>query len=220
MRDFVYVTGMVLKSSPVLDYDRRLVVLTKERGKITVFAKGARRQGSRSMAATDKFAFGNFKLYEGKDAYNLGEAEISYYFEELRTDFDGACLGMYFLEFADYYTRENNDETDMLKLLFQSIRAIIKDTLDNRLVRVIYEIKAMCINGEFPGVPSDMKLSDAASYAIDYIVKTPIERLFTFTVTDNVLAEMKEISKSAMRRVIDREFKSLEMLDMMSSNIE
>ena len=213
MRDLVCVTGMVLISSPVRDYDKRLVILTRERGKITVFANGVRRQGNRSMAATDKFAFGNFKLYEGKDAYNLSEAEISYYFEELRNDFDGACLGMYFLEFADYYTRENNDETDMLKLLFQSIRAIIKDTLDNRLVRTIFEIKAMCINGEFPGIPDEMKISDAAAYAINYIVNTPVEKLYTFSVTDSVLAEMAEVSQKALKRVIDRNFKSLEMLD-------
>ena len=114
-----------METGPVNDYDRRLVILTKERGKITAFAKGARRPNSRMMAATNPFSFGTFKLYEGKTAYNVIEAEISYYFEELRTDFEGAYLGMYFLEYAAYYTRENNDELQMLKLLFQSVRSTI-----------------------------------------------------------------------------------------------
>lgn len=213
MRDFVLVTGMVLETGPVNDYDRRLVILTKERGKITAFAKGARRPNSRMMAATNPFSFGTFKLYEGKTAYNLIEVEISHYFEELRIDFEGAYLGMYFLEYASYYTRENNDELQMLKLLFQSIRAIIKPTIDNCLVRVIYEIKALVVNGEFPGIPNDRKLSDTAVYAVDFIVHTPVEHLYTFTVKASVLAELQELSDFYRKRYIDKTFKSLEMVE-------
>ncbi len=208
----VILTGMVISSSPVSDYDRRVVLLTKERGKITAFAKGARRQGSRLLAATDKFVFGKFKVYEGKTAYNMIEASVTSYFEELRDDFDGACLGMYFLEFADYYTRENNDETEMLKLLFQSVRAVCKPTLDNRLIKVIYEMKAMAVNGEFPGVPKDVTLNPSTVYAIDFIAKTPVEKLYTFAVSEDVLMELEEISDGYMKKYIDRKFKSLEIL--------
>ena len=219
MADFssgpVIVTGIILASSPVNDYDRRIVILTKERGKITAFAKGARRQGSRLLAATDQFCFGNFKMFEGRSAYNLVEASITNYFEELRADFEGACLGMYFLEFSDYYTRENNDETAMLKLLYQSLRAVCKPTLDNRLVRVIFEMKAMVVNGEFPGIPADGTLSEGARYTIGFIVDTPVEKLFTFAVTDSVLTELSDLSSSYIYRFIDRKFKSLDIIDTM-----
>jgi len=208
----VTVTGMVITSSPVSDYDRRVVILTKERGKITAFAKGARRQGSRLLAATNKFVFGNFKMYEGKTAYNLIEASVTNYFEELREDFDGACLGMYFLEFADYYTRENSDETQMLKLLFQSIRAICKPSLNNELIRVIYEMKTMVVNGEFPGIPDRSDLDPSTVYTIDFIIRTPVEKLYTFAVSDKVLEELKEISAGYMKKYIDRKFKSLEII--------
>ena len=81
MQDFIMVTGMVLSQTPVGEYDRRVCILTKERGKISAFAKGARRPGSRFMAATGPFSFGQFKLYEGKNAYNVAEVNISQYFE-------------------------------------------------------------------------------------------------------------------------------------------
>ena len=81
MREFVLVTGIVLKTSNLGEFDKRMVLLTKERGKITVFARGARRQNSRFMAVCNPFSFGEFKLFEGKSAYNLMEASISNYFE-------------------------------------------------------------------------------------------------------------------------------------------
>ena len=208
----VTLTGMVLATGPVGDYDRRVVILTLERGKVTAFARGARRQGSRLMAATDQFCFGSFKMYEGRTAYNIIEASISNYFEELREDYDNACLGMYFLEFADYYTRENNDESQMLGLLYQSVRAVCKPSLDNRLVKVIFEIKALVVNGEFPQAEADHTLEGTARYTVDFIVKTPIEKLYTFAVSDEVLDSITKLADEYRNRFIDRKFKSLDFL--------
>lgn len=212
MRDYILLTGMVLQAGPIGEYDKRVVILTKERGKITAFAKGARRQNSRLMAGTNPFSFGTFKLYEGK-SYNIIEADISHYFEELRTDFEAAYIGMYFMEYADYYTRENNDEKEMLKLLFQSLRAISSKSLSHELVRYIYEIKSMVVNGEFPGIPSDTKLSESAVYAIEFIVDAPIEKLYTFTVSDDVLSEIKLIADRYRKNYIDKNFKSLSIME-------
>lgn len=212
MNNLVQVTGMILEVSPVNDYDRRIVILTKERGKITAFCRGARRLNNKMMAATNQFAFGNFKLFEGKSAYNLADAEITHYFEELRTDFEGAFLGMYFLEVASYYTRENNDEMQMLKLLFQSIKAIIKPTLDNRLVRSIYEIKSLVINGEFPGIDLENRLSSTVKYAIEFIISSPVEKVYTFTLSEEAIAEIASYSQSVFSRYTDKQFKSLELL--------
>lgn len=106
MQGITETTGMVLKAEPMNDYDRRVVLLTKERGKISAFARGARKQNSKLLAATNPFCFGAFKLYEGRTSYNVMEAEITNYFEGLRNDYEGAFYGMYFLEVMDYYTRE------------------------------------------------------------------------------------------------------------------
>jgi len=146
------VTGMVLSAMPVGEYDKRLVILTKEKGKITAFAKGARKPNSALLACSQPFAFGEFSLYAGKSSYNIVAAEISNYFGELRDDFDGLCYGFYFCEFADYLTKENNDEKNILRLLYQSLRVLSKKAIDPQLVRVVFELKAMALNGEAPQV--------------------------------------------------------------------
>ena len=206
---------MILKAEPIGEYDRRVVILTKEKGKISAFARGARRQGSRLLAATNPFSFGSFKLYAGKSSYNLMEADISNYFEGLRTDFEGAYYGIYFLEVMDYYTRENNEDKEMLKLLYQSLKALMHEKIPNNLVRYIFEMKAMVLSGEFPGMPREGKFEESTRYAVNYIMESSIEKLYTFTVTDSVLTELARIADEYRKRFVDKKFKSLEILDAM-----
>lgn len=213
MQELCSVTGMILKAEPFGEYDRRVVMLTRERGKIAAFAKGARKQGSRLLAATNPFCFGEFKLYEGRTSYSISEASISNYFAEMREDFEAACYGMYFLEIMDYYTRENNEEKEMLKLLYQSLRALCHKGLDNRLVRYIFEIKALALNGEYPGLSQEEGYQPSTVYAVSFIVNTCVEKLYTFAVTDSVLSELQEIADGFRKRFMDRKLKSLEILN-------
>lgn len=204
-------TGMVIKVSPVGEMDKRLVILTRERGKITAFARGVRRPGNPLMAVSRPFAFGQFTLFEGRDSYSLKSAEITNYFEALALDMEGTCYGSYFLELADYYARENMDGTELLKLLYQSIRALLKPALKNELVQRVFELKAMVLNGEYTEAPP-WASNDSTIYAWEYVVASPPEHLYNFTLTESVLEEFTRCVEINKKRFVDREFHSLEIL--------
>lgn len=208
-------TGMVLKSTPCGDMDKRLVILTRERGKIVAFARGARRPGNMLMAPSRPFSFGQFSLYESRDAYSLQSTEISNYFDEISADMEAACYGSYFLEFADYYSRENLDETMLLKLLYQSLRALLKQAIPKPLVRRVFELKAMVINGEYTEHPP-RTVSDSANYTWEFVIAAPIEKLYTFTLSDQVLTEVCQCVEINKKRYIDQTFHSLEILKTMT----
>lgn len=211
MQDYVEVTGMVLKAVPVLETDKKITILTKEQGKITAFARGAKKAGSRFMASTEPFAYGSFQLRAGR-AYNVANIHIEQYFETLRADFEGAFYGMYFADVADYYGRENNDEREMLKLLYVSLMALTRESIPNELVQYIYEMKVLCVNGEFPGILPGHELSDAARYAIQYVGSAPLDKLYTFTVSESVLCELAAECDVYRQRYIGKKFKSLDVL--------
>lgn len=234
---------MVLSAIPIGEYDKRIVLLTKERGKISGFAKGARRQNSPLLAAAKPFSFGTFECFEGRSSYNIYQAQISNYFEKLSMDFEGAYYGMYFLEFADYYARENNDEKELLKLLYAALRALENQRIDRRLVRYVFELKAMVINGEYPqafccvncGSTEDLcgyshvkngvlcreclapvggeKLLESTVYTMQYVIASPVEKLYTFTVSEEVLREFSKIQERFRKTYVERKFKTLEILE-------
>lgn len=220
MQDYIWVTGIVLKQSPAGEYDRRISLLTKEKGKVAAFARGARKPGSRLTAATNPFSFGTFKLYQGRGSYTLAEADIKNYFEKLRGDYIGACYGMYFAEVTDFCTREGNDEREMMKLLYQSLRALCAASLPNPLVRCVFECRAMAVNGEFPGefgreaFYETLKVwpEDSTLYALGYIISSPVEKLYTFNVAEPVLVQLQAAAAHYMKRFAGHSFKSLEVL--------
>ncbi len=217
MKDLLGLTGMVIRASSVGDYDKRLVILTRERGKITAFARGAKRPGNSLMGPSRLFAFGVFKVFEGRETYSLQSAEISQYFEGLAADVERACYGQYFLEMADYYGREGLEGSAMLLLLYQSLRALLKPAIPNRLVQRVFELKMMVLNGEYYAKPPE-RVSDSAAYTWEYVVCSSVEKLYTFAVTPEVLEEFEKCVDVNKKRFIDREFHSLEILKTLSNS--
>jgi DNA repair protein RecO (recombination protein O) len=212
LSDFITLQGMVLSTMPIGDFDKRLVMLTRERGKITAFARGARKQNSPLLAGCNPFVFGEVSLFEGRSSYTLRSIEITKYFEELGQDLELMCYASYFAEFTDYYTRENIDGTLMLKLMYQALRALLNKSIPNPLVRLIFEMKTMVIGGDYSDRLPCAVCGDT-KYTLEYIITSPVEKLYTFVVSDQVQKELRECVQAFQNMYIDRRFKSLEVLD-------
>ncbi|MBR1630145.1 MAG: DNA repair protein RecO, partial [Lachnospiraceae bacterium] len=146
----IRVHGLVLSSSPVGEYDRRIVLLTAELGKISAFARGARRPKSQLVAATNPFVYGLFDVYQGRDSYTVHGADIESYFEDLTSDLELVWYGYYFLELAEYFSIENNNEAPRLALLVASFAALLSGKMPVTLIRTVYEFKTLVINGDPP----------------------------------------------------------------------
>lgn len=249
MSDLITVQGVVLSAMPIGEYDKRIVLLTRERGKISAFAKGARRLNSPFMAAANPFVFGTFTLYEGRSSYNLNQVSVSHHFVELAGMQPGIYYGYYFLELADYFGREGTDERAMMNLLYVTIKALLNPHIDDRLVRCVYELRTMVVQGLCPqvfgcascdteisenvpayfsqqehgvlcgacamGVRDAVRISGAALYAMRYIISSPMGKLYTFSLKEEVLRELEYHVQRYTAANTDKRFKSLEILEVM-----
>lgn len=260
MTGSITVTGMILSAGPIGEYDRRLVLLTKERGKISAFAKGVRRPTAMLSGCSQPFVFGTFTLYEGKSSYTLQSAEVDNYFAELRNDLETVYYGVYFCEFAEAVTREGLPAKEELKVLYRSLGALLRRSIGVELVRSVFELKMLSVGGVSPQVYECVKcrkkeeliwfsakrggcicktcaqtlreesvqenggtmsgfaeglqpISGSTLYTMQYILSTPIESLYTFTVKEDVLWQLKKVLRQFLSVHIDRKFKSLEMLE-------
>ena len=212
MRDSVTVSGIVLSTMPIGEYDKRLLLLTREFGKISVFARGARRPNSPLIGAAVLFAFGSFELAEGRTAYSLRNAHITEHFDWVSQDMEALCYGSYFAEFSDYYGRENLDGTEAIKLLFCALRALKNDKLSRPLIRRVFELKAMELEGEYYDVPKT-SVPESAMRAWRYVLETPQEKLFRFTLDAEAEKAFGRAVEEMKQNFIEKNFRSLTVLE-------
>lgn len=238
----IRVTGMILKSDPVGEYDKRITILTGQRGKVSAFVRGVRKQNAAFSGMTEPFLYGEFTLISGRSAYTVIHINISEYFRELSGKFPAVYYGFYFLELSDYFAREANDEKNLLLLLYRSLRALTSEKFSPELVKCVFELKCLDINGFAPALDSCVSckrpeaaafsaqsfgvlcpdcalraedavfIGAAALYAMRFIERTPIEKLYTFKLSDEALGELTAVCDSYMKVHTDRRFSSLDIL--------
>lgn len=246
MKEELVLNGIVLYATLVGEYDKRLVVLTRERGKITIFANGARRPGSQFRAASQSFVMGSFTVTSGRDSYNLHKVDVSEYFEELPKDMEKMCHASYFCELMSYYTREGDSCVKNLNLLYVTLKALIKGHMPNTLIKAVYENRLMDIEGQgihcyscvkcsakelthfnckqggllctdcAKKTNTTQKVSSTLVYTLQFIQSAPLGELFSFSLSDEVLNELISVTDCFLNEYVDKKFKSLEILSSLA----
>ena len=218
MADEIEVSGVVVSCMPIGEYDKRVVIITAELGRIHAFARGARRTNSKLLAGTDPLTFGTFKIISGKNAYTLVEVKIVNYFNELKMDIDRVYYGFYFLELASYFSRENIGEKKLINLIYMAFKALEAkvDKFTPEFIKAIFEWKIFQIEGIMPSIDEGIflgkKLKPSTVYAIKMIAVTDITKLFSFDLEAESKREFIKLAEEYRDLNTDIQFKSLEMI--------
>ena len=218
MRETAEATGFVLRADPDAEYNKRLTLLTAELGKITVFARGVRRQGSQYMAACNTFAYGTFSLYEGRSAYTLAGVSDVISFDEIAKLYPGAYYCYYFLELASFYAQENLEASDMVKLLFVTLRAVMKQKVPIALIKSVYECRMLSINGDL-AVPEKGSMDPAALYALDFVMHCPYQRLYSFTLSEEAVKAFSGYVSARLTQITGDRFRTLFVLRTIDADL-
>lgn len=152
----ISVKGIILLTAPQGEYGRRVSLLTDSLGKVTAFAKGAAKQGSKLTGLLRPFTCAEFLLARGRGAYNIHGAKLMDSFAELSMDPNRFIYGSYVLEAAAWLSDEGmpaEDAKALLNLIFVTLKALEQKKDGPEFIKSIYELKLMVLDGVYMTVP-------------------------------------------------------------------
>ena len=143
--------GVVLRETPLGETGKRLVVLAKDLGKITVSAKGAKSAKSRLSAPSQLFSYSSFTAYKNRNFYNAAQAEIIESFYALRSDMEKFAYGSFICELTEKSVPDEMENNSVLHLLLITFAVMASTSFSPRLASVIFQIKLLGILGLISG---------------------------------------------------------------------
>lgn len=149
---FLTTKGLVLREARYKEADRILTLLTEERGKITVKARGALRKGSRMAAASQSLCFSEFTLFGNKGRWTADEAATAEQFLGLREDIADLSLGIYFAELLETVCAEDVPDKTALSLGLNALYALSRKLYAPEHIKAVFELRLMCAEGFEPEV--------------------------------------------------------------------
>lgn len=218
MTEYVKTFGVVIKQNDVGEADRALTILTEDYGKLHIWVGGARRPRSKFVACSQLFCASHFVLYHTRDTYRIQSGEVAESFFALRTDLDKLNRGAYLMMLANDGVPEGMEEgcKEILRLLLNSLHFIANTEKNPDLIVHIFEIRLLSCLGFRPLVTPEgvqveqgtVALSEGARMAIAHITTTPLEQVFRFNVSPEVLKELGHFCKSYVEQCMGKAYSS------------
>ncbi len=146
------VKGIILRETPIGDYDKIMTVLTAEHGKMPVYAKGAKRFKSPLFHVAQLFTYGEFTVARSKSSYYLRTGEPLENFYHIRDTLSGAALASYIADVAADIAIEDEPAENLLRLVLNSFHAISVQKKPTDLIKGVFELRAAAIAGFMPNL--------------------------------------------------------------------
>lgn len=142
--------AIVLREVEINDADKLLDLLSKERGLLTVKAKGVRRASSPLKGACQLLTLSEFTLFDYRGKLSVQEAELLEQFRPIRDRIELLALGSYFAQATGTVAQEDAPNPDLLSLLCNALYALGSLRRPQPLVKAAFELRLACMAGFSP----------------------------------------------------------------------
>ena len=232
--------GLVLRETVTRDADKILTVLTPDRGRLSVIARGARRKGSRVAAACQLLAYSEMTLYEKGRWTMLDAADTIELFDGLRRDLEKLALGAYFAELTEAVS--DGSGGDVLPLLLNALYALSALKKPPQLVKPAFQFRLMALAGYEPmadgcalcGAPQpenpmldvvhgvvhcgkcrekgglSLPLTASGLAALRYVLYGDPRRLYSFSLPPEGLRALNHAADAYVSAQLERSFRTLD----------
>ncbi len=147
------VTGIIVNETNYGETSKILNVITKEKGLISVMAKGCKNLKSPLRSVSSKLTYGTFIIYYKENKIStLKEVSVLDNFKNLKKDITSISYAAYMLELSEGVIKQNNDPR-IFDLLIQSLKKI-DEGFDPLVIMNILELKYLEFLGVMPIIDS------------------------------------------------------------------
>lgn len=210
----IKVEGIILKRKNLGEADRILTVLTHQRGKISILAKGVRRITSRRSGNVELLNRSLMYLHQGKSFLILTEASSLDTYEKLKSDLTLSTYAFHIIELVDKFTAENQENQILYEHLVNILQRLSRNP--RQILIRAFEVKILSLMGfvnfqedlglDLEGISSDTKnlLKDLEVFSWDEIEK--------MRVREKQALELDSLLRYHIERVIEGRLKSRQIL--------
>jgi len=141
--------AIVLRRKDIGEADRILTLLTPERGKVRVVAKGIRKPRSRKAGHLELFTRTNLLIATGRDLGIVTQAQAVNVHRPLREDLLRHAYASYAVELMDRFTPEQQESPELYHLL-AAMLGWLSAEVDVAVAARYYELRLLALAGYQP----------------------------------------------------------------------
>jgi DNA repair protein RecO (recombination protein O) len=153
MSTYYTVQAIVLRRCDLGENDALVVLLSRERGKLSVIARGVKRPKSKLAALTQLFTLARFHVAEGRKMGVLSQGELEESFYALREDLWRMAYATYLCELVDRAVTGGDSSELVFDLLIVTLHQLLH-TEDAAALVHSFELRLLALLGYEPVLSS------------------------------------------------------------------
>lgn len=143
------VEGIVIRTINYGETNKIITIYTREKGKVSVMARGARKPKSRLSSVSQLFTYGQFMYQHTSGLGTLQQGEIISTMRVIREDLFFTAFAAYYVELTNKLTDENVPNGFLFEFLLQTLQLLCEGK-DQNVLTFIFELKMLHLAGIQP----------------------------------------------------------------------
>lgn len=144
--------AIVLRERAIDEFDCVLTLLTRERGIITAYARGAKKPRGTLRVPAELLSYSCFVLFSNRERYSVDKADLDTVFMGVRGDVEKLSLASYFCELTSQLAPREEPADGYLRLLLNTLYLLDTGKRSCNFLKPVYELRLLTMAGFMPNL--------------------------------------------------------------------
>ncbi len=180
-------TALILKRQDYRDDDLLVTIYSRESGKLTLIARGAKKILSKLAGHLEPVSLSLLNVASGKSLDQLTGASMVKSYARLKADLAKTAAAVWFLRLLDRLTLDNHPDDQIFNLAEKYLDFLARKEDDYEIAKLAVGFKLLALLGLSPVEKADLKFREE----IDFIVSNSIDKIYQ---NKNIKEKIKELN--------------------------